>query len=272
MRRPGAALCGGITGDAAGRGLVLPPRRDAQGRVPRPRRRRGAARGGEHPGDPCAHAGRDRARCGVGDRRQRRRARPDQSAVQRAGRAVPAAARPTAPRRWNSAASRCIRARRRRIARRGCLADRIAGNDKMQGWRPPWPIRSTSSAPTPVSILKAQPLADALPKVAERLGALLVNPAFVAETFTDDTPPGRRELLPRSGARLLRARARAGGRQDRQAAQPRHVMGDLRQRQEPHRDDRVAPHQSGERGARRAGAGEQISPASRPDPAPTAPA
>jgi hypothetical protein len=45
------------------------------------------------------------------------------------------------------------------------------------------------------SILKAQPLADALPKVAERLGALLVNPAFVAETFTDDTPVGRRELF-----------------------------------------------------------------------------
>jgi len=45
------------------------------------------------------------------------------------------------------------------------------------------------------SILKAQPLADALPKVAERLGELLVNPAFVAETFSDDTPVGRRELF-----------------------------------------------------------------------------
>jgi predicted metal-dependent enzyme (double-stranded beta helix superfamily) len=45
------------------------------------------------------------------------------------------------------------------------------------------------------SILKAQPLADALPKVAERLGELLVNPAFVAETFSDDTPVGKRELF-----------------------------------------------------------------------------
>ncbi len=45
------------------------------------------------------------------------------------------------------------------------------------------------------SILKAQPLADALPEVAERLGELLVNPAFVAETFSDDTPVGKRELF-----------------------------------------------------------------------------
>src|SRR5262249_11944946 len=43
--------------------------------------------------------------------------------------------------------------------------------------------------------LKAQPLAQALPKVAERLGELLVNPQFVAETFNDDTPFGRRELF-----------------------------------------------------------------------------
>ena len=45
------------------------------------------------------------------------------------------------------------------------------------------------------SILQAQPLADALPKVADRLGELLVNPAFVAETFSDDTPVGKRELF-----------------------------------------------------------------------------
>jgi predicted metal-dependent enzyme (double-stranded beta helix superfamily) len=45
------------------------------------------------------------------------------------------------------------------------------------------------------SILKAQPLAAALPKVAERLSELLLNPEFVAATFTADMPPGRRELF-----------------------------------------------------------------------------
>lgn len=45
------------------------------------------------------------------------------------------------------------------------------------------------------AILKAQPLADALPKIAERLSNLLVNPEFVAAAFSDDTPPGRRELF-----------------------------------------------------------------------------
>jgi hypothetical protein len=44
------------------------------------------------------------------------------------------------------------------------------------------------------SILKSQPLAAALPKVAERLSELLGNPAFVAETFSDDMPAGKREL------------------------------------------------------------------------------
>ena len=45
------------------------------------------------------------------------------------------------------------------------------------------------------SILKSQPLAGALPKVADRLGELLANPGFVAATFADDTPAGRRELF-----------------------------------------------------------------------------
>ena len=45
------------------------------------------------------------------------------------------------------------------------------------------------------AILKSQPLAAALPKVAERLSELLVNPDFVAETFSDDTPVGQRELF-----------------------------------------------------------------------------
>jgi predicted metal-dependent enzyme (double-stranded beta helix superfamily) len=45
------------------------------------------------------------------------------------------------------------------------------------------------------AILKAQPLADALPKVAGRLSELLLNPDFVAATFEEDTPVGRRELF-----------------------------------------------------------------------------
>ena len=44
-------------------------------------------------------------------------------------------------------------------------------------------------------ILKSQPLAEALPQVADRLSELLLNPEFVAETFTDDTPVGKRELF-----------------------------------------------------------------------------
>jgi hypothetical protein len=45
------------------------------------------------------------------------------------------------------------------------------------------------------AILKAHPQAEALPKVAQRLGELLVNPQFVAETFNADTPVGKRELF-----------------------------------------------------------------------------
>jgi hypothetical protein len=44
------------------------------------------------------------------------------------------------------------------------------------------------------AILKAEPLAAALPQVADRLSRLLVNPAFVAATFTDDMAPGKRVL------------------------------------------------------------------------------
>jgi hypothetical protein len=44
------------------------------------------------------------------------------------------------------------------------------------------------------AILKTEPLSDALGRIAERLGRLLSNPAFVAETFSDDMPPGRRVL------------------------------------------------------------------------------
>jgi predicted metal-dependent enzyme (double-stranded beta helix superfamily) len=44
------------------------------------------------------------------------------------------------------------------------------------------------------AILKTQALADALPQIADRLSRLLANPAFVADTFSDDMPPGRRVL------------------------------------------------------------------------------
>src|SRR5438105_12966260 len=44
------------------------------------------------------------------------------------------------------------------------------------------------------AMLKSRPLSAALPQIAERLARLLSNPAFVAETFSDDMPPGRRIL------------------------------------------------------------------------------
>ena len=44
------------------------------------------------------------------------------------------------------------------------------------------------------TILKADPLVKALPQIADRLSNLLKNPAFVAKTFTDETPVGKREL------------------------------------------------------------------------------
>jgi predicted metal-dependent enzyme (double-stranded beta helix superfamily) len=44
-------------------------------------------------------------------------------------------------------------------------------------------------------ILTSQvPQVEALSQVAARLGQLLANPAFVADTFSDDMPPGRRVL------------------------------------------------------------------------------
>jgi hypothetical protein len=44
------------------------------------------------------------------------------------------------------------------------------------------------------AILKTEALPDALARIAERLQTLLSNPAFVAETFSEDMPPGRRVL------------------------------------------------------------------------------
>ena len=43
-------------------------------------------------------------------------------------------------------------------------------------------------------LTSSQPLATALPQIAEKLSILLRNPQFVAETFSDDTPVGRRML------------------------------------------------------------------------------
>ena len=43
-------------------------------------------------------------------------------------------------------------------------------------------------------LTSGQPLAQALPQIAEKLSALLNNPQFVAESFSDDTPPGKRTL------------------------------------------------------------------------------
>src|SRR5262245_7502013 len=43
-------------------------------------------------------------------------------------------------------------------------------------------------------LTSGQPLSQTLPKIAEKLSGLLKNPTFVAETFNDDTPVGRRTL------------------------------------------------------------------------------
>src|SRR6185312_1153395 len=44
------------------------------------------------------------------------------------------------------------------------------------------------------AILKANPFADGLPQVADKLSRLLTNPDFVRATFNVDTPVGKREL------------------------------------------------------------------------------
>ena len=43
-------------------------------------------------------------------------------------------------------------------------------------------------------LTSGQPLDKALPQIAEKLSMLLRNPAFVAETFNEATPIGRRTL------------------------------------------------------------------------------
>jgi hypothetical protein len=44
------------------------------------------------------------------------------------------------------------------------------------------------------AFLKAQPLADALPQIADRLSRLLGNSGFVAQIFNDAMPPGKTVL------------------------------------------------------------------------------
>jgi len=39
-----------------------------------------------------------------------------------------------------------------------------------------------------------RPLAETLPRIADKLSILLRNPEFVAESFSDDTPVGKRTL------------------------------------------------------------------------------
>ena len=43
-------------------------------------------------------------------------------------------------------------------------------------------------------LTSGQPLAQTLPQIAEKLSVLLRNPEFVAESFSDDTPVGKRTL------------------------------------------------------------------------------
>jgi hypothetical protein len=44
------------------------------------------------------------------------------------------------------------------------------------------------------ALLMAQPIATALPAIADKLSGLLLNPDFVAATFSDDMPAGKRDL------------------------------------------------------------------------------
>ena len=61
-------------------------------------------------------------------------------------------------------------------------------------WRSrPCRTRSPISAPIFRATLKGKG-ESGLPDIAEKLSELLKNPAFVSETFTEDTPIGRREL------------------------------------------------------------------------------
>ena len=108
------------------------------------------------------------------------------------------------------------------------------------------------------ALLKAEPQTNALKQISQRLGRLLSNPAFVAETFSDDMPPGKRELYhdPETDFYVL-AHVQEGNKTGKPHSHGASwaIYGNAR---EHHRDDGMAPHQPGERGACRAGAGANI--------------
>src|SRR5262249_11010076 len=99
------------------------------------------------------------------------------------------------------------------------------------------------------AILKNEPMSDALGHIAERLGRLLSNPAFVGATFSDDMPPRRRVRHPdpETGFYLL-----AHLQESNNTGKP-HSHGSSWA-------IRMAPHQPGERGGRRSPAAEQVPP------------
>ena len=110
------------------------------------------------------------------------------------------------------------------------------------------------------ALLKAQPLTDALPQMAERLGGSCpIRPSSPKPSATTCRPAGASSItIPKLDFYVL-AHVQEGGKTGKPHSHGS-VMGDLRQRREHHRDDRVAPRQPGERGPRRTRAGEQISP------------
>ena len=97
-------------------------------------------------------------------------------------------------------------------------------------------------------LTSGQPLSQALPKIAEKLSVLLNNPQFVAETFNDDTPIGRRTLHHDKDTDVyVLAHVYEG---PKKGSPHNHgaLLGGVRHRQGRHQDDRVEAHQSGERG------------------------
>ena len=91
-------------------------------------------------------------------------------------------------------------------------------------------------------ILRQKQLAG-LPEIAEKLRALVVDPAFVAATFEGVSAP-QRVLFHDPEMDALCASPRAAGRQSRPAAQPRRVLGGLCQCSRGHPDDGMASRQS----------------------------
>ena len=102
------------------------------------------------------------------------------------------------------------------------------------------------------ALLKAAAAGGRAAADRRRLGRLLSNPAFVAETFSDDTPPGKRELYhdPETDFYVL-AHVQEGAKTGKPHSHGASwaIYGNARG---AYRDDRVAARQSGERGPRRA--------------------